>query len=249
MSKTSDYFQQWTRDDFYKPAMMEFDGSTGYYNKTSVTTSGNVVTALVRFKVASKTADQYILAAASASGYRILLVLYASNHATAGRRNKLSMISHATGYAAKCRVFSTSELADGEEHLAFVEFDATNGTAVMVVDGVDELDTGNAEHTLTTGTIVVGAMTFGVGADGSAGANPTDGEIGFAGYDDASGLSWSDFMDSNGNPKPLDESSWTEWGAQPLFWNEHGDMLDNKGSAGNMTRNGTITVAPAERPA
>lgn len=47
---------------------------------------------------------------------------------------------------------------------------------------------------------------------------------------------------SDGLPKALDESSWTEWGAQPLFWNEHGQMDNNLGSAGNMTRNGTIVI-------
>lgn len=38
------------------------------------------------------------------------------------------------------------------------------------------------------------------------------------------------------------ETTWTEWGAQPLFWNEHGDMENNLGSAGAMTKNGTIVV-------
>jgi hypothetical protein len=52
---------------------------------------------------------------------------------------------------------------------------------------------------------------------------------------------WSDFMDGQGNPKQLDEISWTEWGAQPLFWNANGDMEANAGSAGNMSKNGTIT--------
>ena len=52
-------------------------------------------------------------------------------------------------------------------------------------------------------------------------------------------------MDTSGNPKKLDESGWTEWGTQPLFWNEHGEMTNNKGSAGNMTKNGTIVIADA----
>ena len=90
MTKTSDYFQQWTRDDFYKPAMMEFDGSTGYYSKTGVTTSGNKVTCVMRLEIDSFTGDvRYHLTDESIND-RVVMYVVSSNHSTyTNRQGKL----------------------------------------------------------------------------------------------------------------------------------------------------------------
>ena len=57
------------------------------------------------------------------------------------------------------------------------------------------------------------------------------------------GLDPEDFYTVESDVKQLDETTWAEWGTQPLFWNAHGFMEDNKGSAGDMTKNGTIDLS------
>ena len=40
----------------------------------------------------------------------------------------------------------------------------------------------------------------------------------------------------------LDETTWTEWGAQPLVWQDEANLsVENLGTAGLFTKNGTIT--------
>jgi hypothetical protein len=147
-----------------------------------------------------------------------------------------------------CQLLTDTSWLDGKPHTAVINFDGDAGTASFVIDGVDAIDTGHASYVApTTGTLAARAGGVGFGAN-EGGGSYIEGELGFFGYDDAGGLLWSDFMDSNGNPIKQDETTWANsgWGAQPLFWNEHGQMSNNKGSAGNMTENGTIVVAPAE---
>ena len=64
--------------------------------------------------------------------------------------------------------------------------------------------------------------------------------MGHFGYRDAYLTNPLDFM-SGSSPKVIDEVTWTEWGAQPSFWNQYCQMTDNKGSIANMTQLGTVT--------
>lgn len=223
---------------------MTFDGSTGYYSDT-YTSSGNKVTLVARFNRASFTgggAESIGRANGDATSnlQRAHLRINSSDHATAGRRNKIQITVNNSSGPQICNLFSSSDLADSDDHVLFFEFDGDAGTAVFRVDGVDEDDTGNAERVApTAGTLASGATSeFFVGA--SEGTLFYGGEIGYVGMRDIGGLDFNDFM-TGSTPKQLDESSWTEWGAQPLYWNHEGLMTDNKGSAGDMTANGTIT--------
>jgi len=231
----------------YTPAMMQFNGTTGYYSKTGLTTSGNKVSVFIRFNVpplAGVTQSLFNIYDASTDP-RMRIFLYSSDTGDATRRNKLTVQSENGSGTLLCALFSISELADGENHSLFYSFDADAGTAVFIVDGQNEDDTGQAARVApTTGTLDSGAA-FGayVGYFYSGAAQYCAGSIGAFGYrDDAYLTNWSDFMQADGSPKALDESTWTEWGAQPLFWNEAGDMVNNLGSAGAMTKNGTINV-------
>lgn len=113
----------------------------------------------------------------------------------------------------------------------------------MVIDGVSDINTGAAAH------LVTGSATMNTGASSSitvgsqnGGTNKMLGNIGFIGYRETSGLTYSGFFDTDGLPQEIDESGWTEWGAQPLFWNPHGQLTYNLGSGGNLTKNGTIRL-------
>jgi hypothetical protein len=231
-----------TGGDAYDYPMMTFDGSTGYYTGTA-TYSGNLTTSLLRFNVSSFAGSGVaprLMYVQGSGGIRSLIIMYSSDYATATRRNKLSMICQTSTGSTICRVFSTVDVNDGNDHIVLAAFDSTTGVASMIIDGADDLDTGNAEHTLATGTLAQGAgQAIAIGAD-TAPANFVGGEIGYCGYANTYLTNGSDFM-SGSTPKEIDESGWTEWGAQPLFWNKYGTMTDNKGSAGNMTANGTIT--------
>ena len=139
-----------------------------------------------------------------------------------------------------CKAISTSTFLDGLRHTALIAYDSTAGTLSFIVDGVEERDIGHPDETApTTGTLDTGTSKLNVGAS-SVPSNHFDGEIGFCGLADAYLTNHEDFM-SEATPKALDESGWTEFGSQPLFWNEDGEMDVNQGTGGNMTENGTIT--------
>lgn len=225
----------------YDPGMMTFDGSTGYYSDT-YTSSGNKVTVVARFNRATFAGGtRERLCQFNAGGTaRAALMIHSSDHATASRQNKLVFFSQNSAGTTIVALYSSSDLNDGQDHVVFCEFDADAGTAVFRVDGADEDDTGNAERIApTTGTLATGSSSATVGA-ASGPSEFFGGDIGYFGMRDIGGLDFNDFM-TGSTPKELDESGWTEWGAQPLYWNEFGEMDDNKGSAGNMTENGTIT--------
>jgi hypothetical protein len=225
----------------YTPAMMEFDGSTGYYNKASVSTSGNKIAVVGRFNCSSSTNIQRVFDVHNGSYIRAAVSILDSDHATTDSRNKLQLFIQSSTGVLLCRVYSNVTVSDGVNLTFLISYDGDAGTAALYLDGVDALDTGNSLHTLIAGTVASGLSTMSVGAS-YAPAFYHVGDIGFIGHREAYLTNWSDFMDANGNPKALDESTWTEWGAQPLFWNEHGEMSNNLGSAGNMTKNGTIIV-------
>jgi hypothetical protein len=240
MSRLSDYYPRSIAEKLYTPAMMRFDGTTGYYDKASVATSGNLVTAVARFKVGTSTNDQKILSVNGTSYSRLQLTVKESDHASVA--NKLQLLVKSSTDTILCNYNSSIEVTDNSTHTVFAAYDGTNGTAVLYVDGVEVGDATAPIHALTTGTVASGSGTVLVGATGGP-AQYFGGDIGFVGYADAYLTNWSDFMDSHGHPKEIDTSSWNGWGSQPLFWNPAGDMTNNLGSAGDMTKNGTIEVA------
>jgi hypothetical protein len=232
----------------YTPAMMKFNGSTGYYSKTGITTAGNKVSVLIRLNIPSFTGTTAIqrpfwVSGPSVAGFRILFIVYSSDYAAIpALQNKFGAYAENAAGGTAFLILSSSVVADSSNHTILFAYDGDAGTAQLIIDGVDRDDTGSPTRVLGTATLKAGAATscF-VGADAGP-ANFVNGQIGFCGYRDAYLTNWSDFMQADGSPKALDESTWTEWGAQPFFWNEHGDMINNLGSSGAMTKNGTIVV-------
>ena len=138
-------------------------------------------------------------------------------------------------------------------HTVVFAFNGDTGSASFVIDGSDADDTGNASRvTPTTGTLESGsAAKFSVGInDAVSGLFKFQGQVGFVGYRDAYLTNSTGFMQTDGTPKSLDETTWAEWSGgsvtspqgRPLFWNPAGDMVNNLGTAGAMTKNGTINV-------
>ncbi|GAG48816.1 unnamed protein product, partial [marine sediment metagenome] len=81
----------------YDPGMMTFDSaSPGYYDKTSITTSGNKLTAVIRINRAAFTGDrsETIMRVQAPVGAtpRVGMILYSSDNSTANRQSKLLII-------------------------------------------------------------------------------------------------------------------------------------------------------------
>lgn len=221
----------------YNPPMMQFDGSTGYYSFGSATTSGNAFKVVAEFKSGSFTTSGRRISSCVKTHGRYYLTIRPSDYATASERGRLVATSYNDAGTIICQLISSMAINDDVPHTVFYAFDATAGTASFVIDGVNADDTGQANRVApTTGTLPVGATsTFGVGAD-SGGTSKLNGRVGFFGYRDSGSEVWSDLMDQYGNPKQTDFSGW-------LFGHFAGKMDESVGTAGVMTKNGTITLA------
>lgn len=242
MANLSDYFPD------YHPAMMKFDGTSGYYSKSSITTTGNDVLTIVRFKVASFAGNELnvltsFLSSAGTSWRTLIRIGSNDWSADSDVQDRVYIVIQNSATTVICRLISNINIADNVLHTLFFSFDGDTGAFIFKIDGEDADATGWTDRiTPVSGTLSNGASaTFGVGAT-QVGGDKIDGEISYCGFRDVYLTNWNDFMDAKGNPKELDESGWAEWGAQPLFWNEHGDMINNLGTGGDMTKNGTIVV-------
>ncbi len=233
----------------YYPSMMEFTTSSSYYGGT-YTSSGNKVTLVARFNSGTFTGVNSGICASRGPNVRQrgALRIYASDNADSEIRNLLSFGVNNSANTEVCKLFSDAVMTDGEDHTVFAEFDGDAGTAVFVIDGVAHDASVTARVAPTTATLDAGASsTFAVGASTAAGGEAKIVKVGFCGHAEVIGLDPDDFMSSN-LPLPIDEVNWTEWGAQPLFWSHSGEMTNNKGSAGDMTANGTITMTTGGSP-
>jgi hypothetical protein len=152
-----------------------------------------------------------------------------------------------TSGVEKVALASNVDILDGKKHSILFAYDATNGTAVLFVDGEDADNTGWVSRVApTTTTITASSCSYSAGKAWWASSNYFTGAIGALGFGGVYITDPTIFFDDNNDIKKLDEDNWTEWGSQPLYWNEHGCMSNNKGSAGNMTQSGTITVSDEE---
>jgi hypothetical protein len=234
----------------YYPSMMQFDGSTGYYSKTGLTVSGNKVTAVLSFSGSTSTGGASKILSAirgSTSGrQRMQISAVDSDNATAAIRNCLRMTVVNSAGTVICNLITNTGYLDGNQHTIFASFDGDAGTATFIIDGISGDQNATTKVSPTTGTLETGTGDATVGA-WIAATQFWGGKIGFFGHREAYLTNWSDFMDGN-LPKAIDEKNWTEWGAQPLFWSHTGQLSNNKGSAGDATANGTITMTTGGSP-
>lgn len=227
----------------YDPGMMTYDGSTGYYTD-GYTAAGNAVTCVFRINRDAFTGGSSEMVTDCRNGSnqaRFSVQLWASDGPSGGdyRNGVLQIGVRDTVNTAICLVYTDVRLDDGADHTVFFAYDGTAGTVQLYVDGVDAEDGTAADRVLTTGTLNTGAFTFRIG--NNLNGFYFGGQIGYFGYSNSYLTNPTDFHHPTNGLQELDESGWTEWGAQPLYWNQYGQMTDNRGSAGNMTANGTIT--------
>jgi len=235
-----------TRDDFYKPAMMQYDGNSAFYESPSVSWSGNKVTALLRIKRTSFSGGsmEHVMRSSDATGQqRLQITVHPNDDADTGRRDRVRLfVKNSTGTGI-CTIVSETSVMDGNAHMLLIAFDGDGGTASMIVDGVTEDDTGYASRVApTTGTLGTSSGFMLVGSSSDTGADYFGGQLGSVGFHEAYLTNWREFMDHRGYPKELDESGWTEWGTQPLYWNENGEMSNNLGSKVDMAINATLNI-------
>ena len=230
----------------YNPGMMTFDGATGFYKSASQTISGNIMTIVGRFTAPSQTVAQDIIRirdTAGAAPNRFLASVNPNNHATPDRRDCLEILIQDSSAVSICRLQSLTDVNDGLEHTFFFSYNFATAAFVYKVDGVNADDVGSAGRIAPTTGIPPTGTGFNVSIGSSNGATPGNfhnGKIGYIGYHEVT-ATWSDFFETDGSPKELDEVTWTEWGAQPLYWEDQGEMDAQLGSTGNMAVNGTIT--------
>lgn len=233
----------------YFPAMMKFDGTTGFYNSGVITTSGNVVTMVVRFKVGAigDGDNHYMFMINGAVGvHRCVLWVDGDSHATADRRGRLIFNCRTAASTSIAFLASNIAVTDNVVHEALGAYNATTGAAVLLLDGVN-VDNGSfSQRVLTTGTLAVGASSRAdVGANGSIPNRYFPGHIGRVGYRDVHITDQTLFVHPDGSPKNIESTLNTVWGGPPAFWHESAKMDESVGSAGVMTKNGSIILAPA----
>ena len=226
----------------YTPLSMTYDGTSGRYETTTGTSTGNANTFVGRIKTSSFTGGLKDVFNSQPTN-RFTVEVINSDHAQVDARNKLYCVAFNSSSAQILQIISDVVVADGAYHDIFVSYDATAGTAIMYVDGVDALDTGHTWHILNTGTMPTssGASIETFGCAGTATRTKFwPGEMGHCGFAYRYLTNPTDFATASG-PKQIDESGWTEWGSQPEYWADDGQLDSNAGSSANLTKIATIT--------
>ncbi len=218
--------------ELYTPAMLEYDGSS-YFHIESVSTAGTGLTIVCKFNIGPQTVGQTIGYENKTSLGSILFYIKPSTDGD--EPNRLWLRVQDLSNVVICQLISDIEVTDLADHTVFFEYDNV-GTASLIIDGNDADDLSSANRILIAGTLPVSASRdFAVGAN-TSGGSLVIGNIGFYGLTISTGFSWTDFFDIHGNIREFDFSAW-------LIGNPHGDVEDNRGTGGDMTRDGRIVVS------
>ena len=230
-----DLLPAWTARRTFQPALMRYDGATTGYDNQVVPLTNAAITIIFRFTITSQTTNHRIWNfRANASGYTEGFIAGTGQFDITVRNSANAVI---------CQIQSLQNVQDGLPHYGFFTFTPSTAALVYKIDGQDADDTSWPSRILTTGTL--GADATG---DVRVGHHPTaprfwPENIGAFGFKNTNLLTWSDFMDEYGWPKPIDTTSWTQWLGQPPIWHESGQLDFNRGSAGAFTKTGPIKLA------
>lgn len=241
MTNLSDYFPPKYPAVVYTPVMMYYNGSGGI-SITSKVITANLVTFICVIQADSipGTNQNIVFNAGAGSGSPLLVYTYPDSYTDSTLRKKVTFDVRNTGGTKIAFLVSDVEVMDGNKHTILFAYDANNGTAVLYIDGVNADDLSHAARvTPVTGTIPTGNQTWRAGLAWWSTSNYFTGYIGALGFSSVYITNPSTFFDSDNNIIKLDEDTWLEWGGiQPLIYNEHGDLLNNKGSFGGFVGSG-----------
>lgn len=229
----------------YTPASFYFDGNSWYYQ--SYTAVSRQITVTGRFRQNSFTGSgtqQAILRAYDASGSRVYMQFYSNDHSTVDYRDTIRILTQNTAGTIICDLIAPIGYLDGEWHSFLYAFDSLAGTAVFIIHGEDADDTGNPSRVAPTiGVMDTGTLTFVVGNSTVAIFRPLIGELGAISMSESYIIDPTLFSNPDDSQKKINEVTWEEWGTvQPMFFNEHGYMLDNRGSKDNMAVTGILLI-------
>jgi len=214
----------------YEPGAMRFNGTSAFLMTGAPAWSGNAYSAIIRVKNCINGSNAYLFAIDHGSAARDAVIVNATSH------RPDFYIYNSAGTLLDTLLGLGVDLGDGEEHILLLAVDGATGAACFY-EGHTQLDTG-----------ALGAFTLGSGGGNAAlgswhtGATswvPNNTEISYFGYRRAY-IDWTveanrlKFLTANGHLKQINESSWTEWGAQPEIWNPRGALSDNRGSLNNF---------------
>lgn len=223
----------------YHPPGTSFDGIADAYT-ASITTTGNVVRWVLRFRKDGFTGDtsDYAFIVTGANGRQRCGALFWStdNTGTPESAGNIQLFAQNTAGTAICRLMIKPGLYDGQWHTIIFSFDATAGTVFCRVDGKDLNDYSHVNYLApTTGTLESGAGTVFV-ARNTAGTAFLEAELSWFGVDDGAITSIDGYVSESGEPLPIDFSTW-------LCGHFAAYMEENEGTIGAFSAAGTPTVS------
>lgn len=213
----------------YTPAMMQYDGSSGFYELNPFTSAGNKVALMAWILSNTISAGLHIMNVWALTGVRLRGAI------TTDTTGKILVQTQDSSGTNICLLRSEVEIDDLIPHLICYSFDGDIGAASFEIDAVAQDDLAYGSRVApTTGTLGTGNAAFHYGCNYNENSFWPD-QIGFGGHKEAYISDWSPYRYSDGRPKNADLSAW-------LIANEHGEMSNNQGTGSNATLNGTIVV-------
>jgi hypothetical protein len=246
LSVDANLLPTWVGYQTYWPAAQQFNASNAYFLRSGVTYTGNKISTVARFRQASFTGGgtRYLCSCELPTGTRNALWMDASDHASSDRRGRILWNARNTANTTILFLASTNRFDDDEWHNVKAEYDAATGTATLTIDGTDEDNTSFSGRVKTTGTLANGAGGwFGVGARMIVPDRFWGGRLSYMGYHEVTGLDWADFFDAYNRPINIEATVNTAWTSAPKFWHESARFDENRGTAGNATKNGALALA------
>jgi hypothetical protein len=224
-----------TQGDTYDFPMMSFlKASAENYYVFNANSSGNSISTVFRFNTSTRPSAQDTIISVVAGGASRLVATYLTD-------GKLRFICRNAASGNICYLNSIDAVDDGLYHTVFFSYNATTGAATYLIDGVSADDLTFGSRVVTTGTLASGAGTTNYGVAGYPSAQYYDGKLGYLGIIDAELTNPEDFFFEGLYTKELDETTWTEFGAQPRVWHKYGQLTASLGTEGVFTATGSIT--------
>jgi len=223
-----------------QPYATAYDGNDYFTASKAFTT--NKVTFIARVKFPAPTGNHIIFqcgyGSGSPQGYGINIFGTTGN-------NPAFLLQNSAG-TKLVELYSSVDFFDNTFHTIWFAYDGDNGLATLLIDGVDADDTDHVSRVAPIVGVTNKALsTYRFSSYWwTGGAYLLNGSsMGSVGVASTYLTNYSDFFNSSGGPKLIDETTWTEFGGvQPYIWHKNGWMPNNLGSWGAFTAVGNPVV-------